>query len=48
LSGALPNATCLSIPDAGHVVNLEKAQVFSEATLTFLGRIEHDLETAHA
>jgi 3-oxoadipate enol-lactonase len=48
LSAALPNATLLSIPDAGHVVNLEKAQVFSEATLNFLGRIEHGGRTAHA
>ena len=36
MAAKLPNATHVSIPDAGHVVNIEQAEAFNQAVIEFL------------
>ena len=39
LAAKLPRAESIVIPDAGHIVNIERAEAFDAAVLGFLARL---------
>ncbi len=39
MAAKLPNAESVTIPDAGHMVNLERAEAFDAAVMAFLARV---------